>query len=193
MPASRATSRRLRLEKPLSGLSWAKAASIIARRVRSFCCALLKSCILINCVSVILFYTLTHANCTVKLAYTCKLKVPTMEKPPIIWTNVLVFAVTFTIAAVGIPAYEIMVGFTWMEIVATILCLGYCGMSITAGYHRLWAHKTYDAHPILQWIFAIFKKKYQNLVIPKNWGKNQTKVEMNEKIGCGNKIGPEIK
>ena len=78
-----------------------------------------------------------------------------MEKPPIIWTNVLVFAVTFTIAAVGIPAYEILVGFTWMEIVATILCLGYCGMSITAGYHRLWAHKTYDAHPILQWIFAI--------------------------------------
>ena len=78
-----------------------------------------------------------------------------MEKPPIIWTNVLVFALTFIIAAVGIPAYEIMVGFTWQEIVATILCLGYCGMSITAGYHRLWAHKTYEAHPIMQWIFAI--------------------------------------
>jgi len=28
-------------------------------------------------------------------------------------------------------------------------------MSITAGYHRLWAHKTYDAHPALQWLYAI--------------------------------------
>lgn len=78
-----------------------------------------------------------------------------MQKPPIIWTNVLLFSITFLIALVGVPWYAIAVGFGWSEIIATILCLGYCGMSITAGYHRLWAHKTYDAHPILQIIFAI--------------------------------------
>ncbi len=78
-----------------------------------------------------------------------------MQKPPIIWTNVLLFSITFLIALVGVPWYAITVGFGWSEIIATILCLGYCGMSITAGYHRLWAHKTYDAHPILQVIFAI--------------------------------------
>jgi len=78
-----------------------------------------------------------------------------MKKPPIIWTNVLLFSSTFLIAAVAVPAYAVLVGFSWFEIIATILCLGYCGMSITAGYHRLWAHKTYDAHPLLQWIFAI--------------------------------------
>ncbi len=78
-----------------------------------------------------------------------------MQKPPIIWTNVLLFSITFLIALVGVPWYAIAVGFGWSEIIATILCLGYCGMSITAGYHRLWAHKTYDAHPILQVIFAI--------------------------------------
>ena len=78
-----------------------------------------------------------------------------MQKPPIIWTNVLLFSITFLIALVGVPWYAIAVGFGWSEIIATSLCLGYCGMSITAGYHRLWAHKTYDAHPILQVIFAI--------------------------------------
>lgn len=78
-----------------------------------------------------------------------------MNKPPIIWTNVLLFSITFLIAAIAVPAYAVLVGFSWFEIIATVLCLGYCGMSITAGYHRLWAHKTYDAHPLLQWIFAI--------------------------------------
>ena len=39
MPASRATSRKLRLPKPRSALSWARAASISARRVFSFCSA----------------------------------------------------------------------------------------------------------------------------------------------------------
>lgn len=78
-----------------------------------------------------------------------------MEKEPIIWTNVLLFSLTFAVAAIGVPAYAVLVGFSWTEIIATILCLGYCGMSITAGYHRLWAHKTYDAHPLLQWFFAI--------------------------------------
>ena len=78
-----------------------------------------------------------------------------MKKPPIIWTNVLLFSITFLIAAVAVPTYAVLVGFSWFEIIATVLCLGYCGMSITAGYHRLWAHKTYDAHPVLQGIFAI--------------------------------------
>ncbi|OBP13290.1 acyl-CoA desaturase [Rheinheimera sp. SA_1] len=78
-----------------------------------------------------------------------------MPKPPIIWTNVLIFSITFLIAAIAVPYYAITVGFSWLEIIATIICLGYCGMSITAGYHRLWAHKTYEAHPVLQWFFAI--------------------------------------
>ncbi|MDX3775348.1 fatty acid desaturase [Chromatiaceae bacterium AAb-1] len=78
-----------------------------------------------------------------------------MKKAPIIWTNVILFSTTFLVAAIGVPYYAVTVGFGWFEIIATILCLGYCGISITAGYHRLWAHKTYDAHPVLQWLFAI--------------------------------------
>ncbi len=78
-----------------------------------------------------------------------------MKKPPLIWTNVLVFSITALIAAIGVPLYAWYVGFDSFHIIATILTLGYCGISITAGYHRLWSHKTYDAHPVLQFIFAL--------------------------------------
>ncbi|MCH8537425.1 MAG: fatty acid desaturase [Alkalimonas sp.] len=78
-----------------------------------------------------------------------------MQKAPLIWTNILVFSTTFLVAAVAVPWYAIAIGFGAVEIIAMILCLGYCGMSITAGYHRLWSHKSYQAHPILEFIFAI--------------------------------------
>ncbi len=48
-----------------------------------------------------------------------------MEKHPIIWTNVLLFSLTFAVAAIGVPAYALLVGFSWTEIIATVLCLGY--------------------------------------------------------------------
>ncbi|SEA72786.1 acyl-CoA desaturase [Alkalimonas amylolytica] len=78
-----------------------------------------------------------------------------MQKAPLIWTNILVFSSTFLVALVAVPWYAIAVGFGKAEIIAMMLCLGYCGMSITAGYHRLWSHKSYQAHPILEFIFAI--------------------------------------
>ncbi|MEE2024237.1 MULTISPECIES: acyl-CoA desaturase [Alkalimonas] len=78
-----------------------------------------------------------------------------MQKAPLIWTNILVFSSTFLVALIAVPWYAIAVGFGKAEIIAMILCLGYCGMSITAGYHRLWSHKSYQAHPILEFIFAI--------------------------------------
>ncbi|WP_333608402.1 acyl-CoA desaturase [Arsukibacterium sp.] len=78
-----------------------------------------------------------------------------MKKAPIIWTNVILFSSTFLVATLAVPYYAVTVGFSALEIIALILTMGYCGISITAGYHRLWSHKTYDAHPILQWIFAI--------------------------------------
>lgn len=78
-----------------------------------------------------------------------------MQKAPLIWTNILVFSSTLLVAAIAVPWYAIAVGFGTAEIIALFLCLGYCGMSITAGYHRLWSHKSYQAHPVLEFIFAI--------------------------------------
>ncbi|WP_404401214.1 fatty acid desaturase [Idiomarina seosinensis] len=77
------------------------------------------------------------------------------SKPPIIWLNTLVFLITFLIAAVAVPWYAVSVGIDsslWWIMLAT-LC--FAGISITAGYHRLWSHRTYNANPVVRFVFAI--------------------------------------
>lgn len=78
-----------------------------------------------------------------------------MKKPAIIWLNVSIFSITGLIALIGVPYYAFAVGFDLFTVIATVVSLGFCGLSITAGYHRLWAHKTYQAHPVVEFIFAI--------------------------------------
>ncbi|MDN3611703.1 acyl-CoA desaturase [Vibrio ostreicida] len=77
------------------------------------------------------------------------------EKPPIIWLNVLLFLSTFVIAAVFAPWYGLESGYgvehwTWL-----LITFSFCNLSVTAGYHRLWSHKTYEAHWSLRLLFAL--------------------------------------
>ena len=78
-----------------------------------------------------------------------------MSKPPIIWTNVLIFLSTFLIAIIGVPLYGYHFGYQTEHLIATIIALGFAGMSITVGYHRLWSHRTYEAHPAIQFVLAL--------------------------------------
>jgi len=77
-------------------------------------------------------------------------------KPPLIWVNTLMFALTFAIAAVSVPWYGLTHGFTVATWVVALLFTTASGMAITAGYHRLWAHRTYDAHWSLKIFLLIF-------------------------------------
>ncbi|GBL05994.1 delta-9 fatty acid desaturase [Glaciecola sp. KUL10] len=67
----------------------------------------------------------------------------------------ILFIVLTLIAVVGTPLWAISYGFDWFEIGVTIFLFYFTGMCITAGYHRLWSHKTYDANPIVRVILAI--------------------------------------
>ncbi len=78
-----------------------------------------------------------------------------MKKPRLIITNILVFVITGLIAFVGVPFWAMTQGFDTTEIVTTLVLFYATGMSITAGYHRLWSHKTYDAHPVVKVVLAI--------------------------------------
>ena len=40
-----------------------------------------------------------------------------MKKHPIIWTNVILFSLTFLVAAIAVPYYALTVGFTAAEII----------------------------------------------------------------------------
>ncbi|MFT5807885.1 MAG: stearoyl-CoA desaturase (delta-9 desaturase) [Moritella dasanensis] len=78
-----------------------------------------------------------------------------MKKPPLIWLNVFVFASTFLAAITLVPWYGFTYGFETFEVVAMIVGIFVCGLSITGGYHRLWSHRTYKAHWSVRLIFAL--------------------------------------
>ena len=78
-----------------------------------------------------------------------------MKKPPIILTNVLVFIITGAIALLAVPLWAVTMGFDTTEVVTAVVLFYFTGMSITAGYHRLWSHKTYDANIVVRVILAI--------------------------------------
>jgi stearoyl-CoA desaturase (delta-9 desaturase) len=78
-----------------------------------------------------------------------------MTKPKLIWLNISFFLITFLIATIAVPYRAFTHGFDSAEISFALICFIYCGMSITAGYHRLWSHKTYQAHWSLRLIFAL--------------------------------------
>lgn len=82
---------------------------------------------------------------------------PTAEKkPPLIWTNTLLFSLTGLAALVLVPLWGFTQGFSVGAWVFFAIFLIANEMSITAGYHRLWAHRAYEAHPALRLFFVIF-------------------------------------
>jgi len=59
-------------------------------------------------------------------------------------------------ALISVPWYGLTHGFTAWAWASLVIFLFACGMSITAGYHRLWSHQTYQAHVAVRWVLAIF-------------------------------------
>lgn len=81
---------------------------------------------------------------------------PTRERAPLIWTTTLLFSLTFLAAVTLVPWYGLTAGYTTGAWIAFAILLTFNGMSITGGYHRLWSHKTYEAHWSLRLFYAIF-------------------------------------
>jgi stearoyl-CoA desaturase (delta-9 desaturase) len=76
--------------------------------------------------------------------------------PPINWPTTLMFILTPLAAAVLVPWYGLTHGFSAGSWGVLVFLLIACGMSVTAGYHRLWAHRTYEAHWPLKVLYLIF-------------------------------------
>ncbi len=107
-----------------------------------------------NCLDHIIdeYYCSVHV-CTKFLIF--KMKLNQKEKPPIIWLNASVFVITFAVAVIGTPTWAWYHGFDWAQIGMLVFGFTFSGLSITAGYHRLWSHKTYEAHPVLKFILVL--------------------------------------
>jgi stearoyl-CoA desaturase (delta-9 desaturase) len=78
------------------------------------------------------------------------------EDAPINWVTTTVFTATPLATLVLVPWYAIVHGFSlaaWLSFAALMMATG---LSITAGYHRLWAHRAYQAHWSVRLFFMIF-------------------------------------
>jgi stearoyl-CoA desaturase (delta-9 desaturase) len=72
------------------------------------------------------------------------------------WVNIAFLSLTPVIGIVGTAAWTWTHGFHIWMLLLLVGMYAAVGFSICAGYHRFFSHKTYEASPILQALFAFF-------------------------------------
>ncbi|VAW69888.1 Fatty acid desaturase; Delta-9 fatty acid desaturase [hydrothermal vent metagenome] len=77
------------------------------------------------------------------------------KKPTLIWLSTSVLVLTGLITLTVVPFYAFTHGFDGWQIASMLVGIVFCEISITAGYHRLWSHRAYEAHWIVRLILAI--------------------------------------
>jgi len=77
------------------------------------------------------------------------------SKPPIRWLNLAVLGVPVLASLTLVPWYGFSHGYSAALWVWFAVLMTFCEMSITAGYHRLWSHSAYKAHPALRVVYAL--------------------------------------
>ncbi|MEM1142217.1 MAG: fatty acid desaturase [Pseudomonadota bacterium] len=78
------------------------------------------------------------------------------EKPPLIPVNAVIFVGFPLLALVTVPAWGIYHGYAWSQWAWALVFLYLNGMSITGGFHRLWAHNAFKAHWSVRLWFALW-------------------------------------
>jgi stearoyl-CoA desaturase (delta-9 desaturase) len=77
------------------------------------------------------------------------------EVAPVNWPVTAVLGLTFLAAVTVVPWYGIVHGYdSWAWIFFAVFTV-LNGIGIGSGYHRLWSHRTYEAHPALKWFLAV--------------------------------------
>ncbi|HLY66630.1 MAG TPA: acyl-CoA desaturase [Chloroflexota bacterium] len=72
------------------------------------------------------------------------------------WLNVVFLMGTALVAAVGTPWYLVTHGLGWPEAITFVALWLAVGVSVTGGYHRLFAHKTYRAAWPVRLFYIVF-------------------------------------
>ena len=77
-------------------------------------------------------------------------------KAPINWPATLVLTLTQLLALILIPWYSWNYDFSTAAWVSFFIIFPLNGLSITAGYHRLWSHRAYEASWPVRFVLMIF-------------------------------------
>lgn len=90
-------------------------------------------------------------------------------KAPLNLPGVLLFGLPTAAVLTVFPWYLVTHQVGWVVWICGALLMGANGMSITAGYHRLWAHRTYEAHWTMRILYMLFgAMAFQNSILM--WG-----------------------
>jgi stearoyl-CoA desaturase (Delta-9 desaturase) len=72
------------------------------------------------------------------------------------WVNIVFLSLTPVIGVAGTAAYSLAYGVRWWEPALFFVLFGLVSFSVTAGYHRCFAHKAYRANPLLEAFYLFF-------------------------------------
>lgn len=78
------------------------------------------------------------------------------SRPPLNWPAIIMFLLSTVPVVTVFPWYAAKFGFDTFEWVSFAVLWAFNGMSITAGYHRLWAHRSYEASKPVQIFYMLF-------------------------------------
>jgi stearoyl-CoA desaturase (delta-9 desaturase) len=72
------------------------------------------------------------------------------------WGRIAFFVLTPVIGIAGTAAHAIAFGVRWWEPALFLALYALIGISVTAGYHRLFTHRSYECHPAVQAFYLFF-------------------------------------
>jgi stearoyl-CoA desaturase (delta-9 desaturase) len=72
------------------------------------------------------------------------------------WTTTLFIVGTHIAVFTGLIFFCLYGSCSWTMFISTFVLWFITGMSITAGYHRLYAHQSYKAHKAFEWVLLFF-------------------------------------
>lgn len=91
---------------------------------------------------------------------------PSRKRLPIDWSNLIFLLAVHVLAVGGFAAYLWWHGITLAAAVIGIVWTVVTIFSISAGYHRLFSHRTYEAHPLFRlFLLAFGAGSFQNSVL----------------------------
>lgn len=72
------------------------------------------------------------------------------------WVNISFFTITTLAGIVGAPVYAYHYGVSTTEVALFLFYFAATGLSITVGYHRLFAHSTYKTNSVVRFFLLFF-------------------------------------
>lgn len=72
------------------------------------------------------------------------------------WINTGFLVLTPLLSAALVPIYLVYEGVSWFQLGIFLFMCAASGFSITAGYHRLFAHQSYETHGVIRFLYLLF-------------------------------------